>query len=60
MAEVTGGLLGVGSPGQVDGHWGNQEISTEMSVLSLAGNDLLTLTYIISALCFKVLIYSMC
>uniref|UniRef100_A0A803W740 Coiled-coil domain containing 50 n=1 Tax=Ficedula albicollis TaxID=59894 RepID=A0A803W740_FICAL len=36
MAELTGHLLGVGSPGQIDGHWSNQEISSEMSVLSLA------------------------
>lgn len=51
MVELTGGLLGVGSPGQVDGHWGNQEISAEMSVLSLAGNDLQTLTHIILSIC---------
>lgn len=44
MAELTGDLLSVGSPGQIAGHWGNQDISMEMSVLSLAGNDLQTLT----------------
>lgn len=51
MAEFTGDLLRVGSPGQVGGHWGSQEISTEMSVLSLAGNDLQTLAHILSSLC---------
>lgn len=44
MAELTGDL-GIGSPAQVDRHWGNQEISTKMSVLSLAGNDLETLAH---------------
>lgn len=51
MAELTGDLLGVGSPGQVDGRWGNQEISTEVSVLSLAGNALQTLTHTALSIC---------
>lgn len=30
MAELTGDLLGLGSPVQANGHWGAQERATEI------------------------------